>query len=150
MAVTGAFPTVAGDFVSFADATGRENQSLGMEDFESTSLAVVAHRADDAIAIFQQRDDSELHVDVDALVDAVILQRADHFKAGTVANVREARIAMAAEVALKDFPIGRAIEDGAPSFEFADAIGRFLSMELGHAPVVDVLPAAHRVGKMHA
>ena len=33
-------------------------------------------------------------------MNAVILQRADHFQAGAVADVREARIAVSAEIAL--------------------------------------------------
>ena len=91
-----------------------------------------------------------LHVDVDAAMDAVILQRADHLEAGAIADVREARIAMAAEVALQDAAVLRAIEHRAPGFELAHAIGRFLRVQLGHAPVVQVLAAAHRVGEVHA
>ncbi len=82
------------------------------------------------------------------LVDAVVLQRADHFQAGAVADVGEARIAMAAEVALEDAAVGGAVEDGAPGFQLADAGRRFLGVELGHAPVVDVLAAAHGVGEV--
>ena len=85
---------------------------------------------------------------VDALMDAVILQRADHLEAGAVADVGEARIAVAAEVALEDPAVRRPIEHRAPRFELADAVGRFLGVQLGHAPVVDVLAAAHRVGEM--
>ncbi len=90
-----------------------------------------------------------LHVDVDALVDAVILQRADHLEPGAVADVREPRIAVAAEVALEDAPVGRAVEHRAPGLEFAHAVRRFLGVQFGHAPVVDVLAAAHRVGEVH-
>ncbi len=42
----------------------------------------------------------------------------------------------------------RAIEERPPLFEFADAIGRFLGVKLGHAPVVQKLSAAHGVAKM--
>ena len=82
-------------------------------------------------------------------MDAVILQRADQFEPGAIADVRETRIAMAAEVTLKDPSVRRAIEDRAPRFELADAIGRFPRVQFGHAPVVDVLTAAHRVGEVH-
>ena len=88
-------------------------------------------------------------MDVDAAVDAVILQRADHLEAGAIADVREARIAMAAEVALEDPAVLGAIEHRAPGLELADAIGRFLRVQFGHAPVVDVLAAAHGVGEVH-
>src|SRR5687768_1620783 len=56
---------------------------------------------------------------------------------------------MAAEVPLVDPPVRRAIEHRAPGFELADAIGCLPGVDLSHAPVVDVLAAAHRVGEMH-
>jgi hypothetical protein len=46
-------------------------------------------------------------------------------------------------------PVLRAIEDGAPRLELAHAVGRLLGVQLGHAPVVEVLAAAHRVGEVH-
>ena len=79
----------------------------------------------------------------------MVLQRANQLEAGAVADVRQPRIAVAAEVALVDPAVLRAIEHGAPGLELAHAIGRFLRVDLGHPPVVDVLPAAHGVGKMH-
>ena len=57
---------------------------------------------------------------------------------------------MAAEVALQDAAVCRAIEHRAPRFELAHALRRFLGVELGHPPVVQVLAAAHRVGEVHA
>ncbi len=57
---------------------------------------------------------------------------------------------MAAEVPLQNAPVLRAIEDRAPRFQFAHAIRRFLRVQLGHPPIVHVLPAAHRVGEMDA
>ena len=88
------------------------------------------------------------HVDVDALVDAVVLQGADHLQAGAVADVGQPRVAVAAEVALQDAAVLGAVEDGPPGFQLADARRRFLGVQLGHAPVVDVLAAAHGVGEM--
>ena len=75
-------------------------------------------------------------------------KRADHFQAGAVADVREARITVAAEIALENFAVLRAVKHRAPGFEFVDARRRFLRVEFGHAPVVDVLAAAHGVGEM--
>ena len=63
---------------------------------------------------------------VDALMHAVILQRANHFQPGAIADVRQPRIFVAAEISLQNAAIFRAIEDRAPRFEFAHAIGRFL------------------------
>ena len=82
-------------------------------------------------------------------MDAVVLQRANQLEPGAIADVRQTRIAMAAEVALEDPAVIRAIEHRAPGFELADAIRRFLRVQLGHPPVVDVLAAAHRVGEVH-
>ena len=45
-------------------------------------------------------------------------------------------------------PLLGAVEERAPLFEFADAVGRFLGVKLGHAPVVEEFSAAHGVAKM--
>ncbi len=87
-------------------------------------------------------------MDVDALVDAVVLQRADHLQAGAVADVGQPRVLVAAEVALEDAAVCGAVEEGAPRFQLAHAGGRLLGVQLGHAPVVDVLAAAHGVGEV--
>ena len=83
-------------------------------------------------------------------VDAVILQGADHFETGAVADVRQARIAVAAEVALQNAAVLGAIEQRAPGFQFAHAVGRFLGVQFGHAPVIQILAAAHGVGEVDA
>ena len=82
------------------------------------------------------------------VVDAVVLERADHLEAGAVADVGEPRVAVAAEVALEDAPVLRAVEERAPVLELADAVGRLLRVELRHAPVVQELAAAHRVAEV--
>ncbi len=87
---------------------------------------------------------------VDALMDAVILQRADHFEAGAVADVRQPRIPVAAEIALQNAAVAGAVEHRAPGFQFPHALRRFLGVQLRHAPVVQVLPAAHGIGEMDA
>ena len=116
---------------------------------EAAALAVVGQHAGGAPAVENQLDHRVLHVHGDAEIGGVILQRADQLQAGAVADVREARIAVAAEVALVDAAVGRAIEHRAPGLEFADAIRRLLGVNLGHAPVVHVLAAAHGVGEVH-
>ena len=121
MAVAGVFPTVAGDLVRAADAAGRQHHRFGMKQLEAPALAVVPERAHHAAGVHQQRDDGALHVKIDALMDAVILQRADHLEAGAVAHVRQARIAMAAEIALQNVAVLGAIEQRAPGFQFAHA-----------------------------
>ena len=148
--VAGALPAVAGDAVGAPDAAGREHDRLGAKQLEPAALALVAEGPGDAPAIDEQRHDGELHVHVEPAVDAVILERADHLEAGAIADVGEARILVAAEIALQDAAVGRAIEQRAPGLELAHAIGRFPGVELRHPPVVHVLAAAHRVGEVHA
>ena len=87
-------------------------------------------------------------MDVDALMDPVILQRADHLETRAIANVSQSRITMAAEVSLEDSSILRAIEYRSPGFQLAHSSWRFFGVQLGHPPIVHVLPAAHRVGEM--
>ena len=81
-------------------------------------------------------------------MDALILQRTNQLEAGAIADVREPGIPVAAEIALQDLPVSRAIEHRAPCLELADAVRRFLRVQLRHPPVVDVLSAAHRVGEV--
>ena len=81
-------------------------------------------------------------------VDAVLLERADHLEAGAVADVREARILVTAEVALEDAAVLRAIEERAPLLELVDAVGRFHRVELRHAPLIQVAAALHRVAEV--
>ena len=57
---------------------------------------------------------------------------------------------MAAEIALQDAAVLGAVEDRAPGFEFVHAVGRFLGVQFGHAPIVEILAAAHGVGEVDA
>ena len=150
VAIAGVFPAVAGDPVRAAQTTGGHDDGPGAKHLEPPALAVVRDGARDATGVEEQRDDRVLHVHVEAAVDAGVLKRANQLQARAVADVREARIAMAAEVPLEDPAVRCAIPDRAPRFQLANALGRFLRMELGHAPVVEVLPAAHGIGEMHA
>ncbi len=143
------FPTVARDFVGPANAAGGKHDRFCFENSETTALAFVTERADDALVVFEQSENGVLHVNLDALMHAVVLQRPDHLETGAIADVGETRIFMATEISLQNAPVFGAIEDRAPSFQFTHAVGRFLRVQLGHAPLVDVLTAAHRVREMH-
>ena len=149
VAVAGVLPAVAGDLEGAPDAAGGEHDRPGLEHAQVALLAVVAHRARDAAPVQEQLRDRVLHVDLDALVDPVVLERADHLEPGAIADVGEARVAVAAEVTLQDAAVLGAIEDRAPGLELAHAIGRLLGVQLGHPPVVQVLAAAERVGEVH-
>jgi hypothetical protein len=81
-------------------------------------------------------------------VHALVLERADDLEARAVADVREARVRVAAEGALADPAVLRAVEDGAPHLQLADAVGRLLRVVERHAVVRHVLGAAHRVAEV--
>src|SRR5258708_6126071 len=83
-------------------------------------------------------------------MDAMILERTNHLETGTIAHVRKSRIAVTSEVALQNASVGGAVEQCTPRLELVHASGRFLRMNLRHAPTVDVLSAAHRVGEVNA
>ena len=131
------------------DAARRQHDGLGLKHVEAPALAVVGQHACRAAVVEDQLDDRVLHVHGHPLVDGVILQRANQLETRAIADVRQPRIAVAAEVALVDAPVRRAIEDRAPALELAHAIGCFLRVQFGHAPVVHVLAAAHRVREVH-
>ena len=99
-------------------------------------------------SVFQQCQHGAFHVNFHAEVNAVILQGPDHLKSGAVSDVRQARIPVSAEITLQDAAVFGAVEQGAPCLEFANTIRRFLCVQFRHAPVVQILSAAHGVGEM--
>ncbi len=57
-------------------------------------------------------------------------------------------VAVTAEVALGDAAVGGPVEERTPALELVDAVGGLEGMELGHAPVVEHLAAAHGVAEV--
>ncbi len=55
---------------------------------------------------------------------------------------------MPAEVPLQNSSVLGTVEKRAPGFQLAHAFRRFFGVQLRHAPIVEVLPTAHGVGKM--
>src|SRR5438445_1465330 len=135
-AVAGVLPGVRSDAPGFADAAGGDDDGLGFENDEASGLAPIGKGAGDAATVGEKARDGALHVDVNALLDAAVLQGSNHFEAGAVADVAKALEGVAAEGALENITGLRAVEERAPLFEFADAVGGFLGVKLGHAPVV--------------
>src|SRR5438445_12321684 len=126
-----------------AVAAGCEYERLGAKADRASCLTPIRDCACDAIAISEQTDDGAPHEDVDALMDAALLQRANHLEAGAIADVRQPLPRMATECALKNAAVSRAIENRAPAFELADAVRRCLRAKLRHPPVVEELAAFH-------
>src|SRR5437588_10251219 len=126
MSVAGVLPAVACNFVGAANAASREHDCIGTKNFEATTLALVTKRAHDAIAIFQQRKNRVFHINLDALMHAVILQGTNHFEPGAITHVRETWILMPAKISLQNPAVLCPIENRAPGLKLAHAIRRFL------------------------
>src|SRR6266496_3315774 len=150
-AVAGVLPGIGGDLPGLADPAGGQHHRLGAEDHEAPGLAPVAERPGDASRVGEQTDDRALHEHVDAAVaDRAVLEGADHLQTGPVADVRQPGVAVPAEVALEDAAVGGAVEQRAPLLELQHPVGCLLRVELGHAPVVEHLAAAHGVAEVDA
>src|SRR5437868_3520101 len=78
----------------------------------------------------------------------MILESADHLQPRSIAHMGETRIFMSAEISLQDPAVLGAIENGAPCFQFTHSSGRFARVQLGHAPIVHILTAAHGISEM--
>jgi hypothetical protein len=79
---------------------------------------------------------------------AAILQRTDHLKTGAVPHMAQPLEGVAAKRPLQNIAGFGAVKQRAPLLELAHAVRRFLRVELRHPPVVQKLPAAHRVPEM--
>src|ERR1051326_5317469 len=77
VSISGVFPAVAGDFVRPPNPTSREHDCFGTEDLEAPSLTFITKRANHSFSLFQERQNGVLHVDINSLMHAVILQRPD-------------------------------------------------------------------------
>ena len=80
------------------------------------------------MTIFEQFGDCAFHEDVDADRDCALLEGADHFESGAVADVSQPRIAVTAEVALGNLAFLGAVEKRTPALKLPDTVGRFLRM----------------------
>src|SRR3954469_11063535 len=107
-------------------------------ELESSTLTIVAERAGNPIAVLQERNDRAFHVHVDRLMNRVVLERADHLETRAITDVREPRVFMSAEISLQNASVRCAVEHGPPSLELSNAVRRFLRVQLGHPPVVEI------------
>ena len=148
VAVAGVFPGVGGDTPRLARSTGGEDHHRGTEHDEATGLAPVGEHAADLATILQQVDADALHVHIHPLMDAVILQGANQFETGAVADMGQPWVAMATEVSLIDQAGAGAIEDRSPVLQFTHPVGRFLGVDRCHLPLVEKLAASHRVAEV--
>jgi len=110
VSVAGVFPAVARDAECPPNAAGRQHHGLCREHLESPPIAIVSERAGNPVSVLEQRNDRAFHVHIDRLMNSVILERANNFQPGAIAYVREARVFVSAEIALKDPSVGGPVE----------------------------------------
>src|SRR6202171_2046509 len=120
--VAGALPGVRRDLVNAAPTAGRHDHGFGLEGEEAPVNPVVSEGADYAVALFQQPGQRDLHVYLDAELDDAVLQAADHFEPGAIADVAEPAVRMGAEGPLQDATVGRPVEDGPVGLELVNAL----------------------------
>ena len=161
MPVAGVLPRVRRHLVGLADAAGGQHHRRRLEEDEVAALAPVAECARNPVAILDQVGDGAFVEDTDArfvvaeLGLVLLLQRhdlllqcADDLQAGAVADVRETRVGVTAEVALADPAVLGAVEQRTVGLQLPDAVWRFLGVQFGHAPVVQELAATHGVAEV--
>src|SRR5258708_5507123 len=83
-------------------------------------------------------------------MNTAILKGAYHLETSAIANMTKALESMTAKSSLQNLSLAGSIEYRSPLFQLANSIWGLLRMNLGHPPVVQKLPAAHRVPKMRA
>src|SRR6185436_8995114 len=97
------------DFIRLADAARGQHDRFGVKNLEAPAFAIITKRADDTLAVLEQSQNAKLHVHIDAAMDAVVLQGANHLQPGAVADVRKAWITMSAKIALENAAVLGAI-----------------------------------------
>ena len=161
VAVAGVLPGVRGDLERLADPAGGHDHRGRLEQDEVAAFPVIAERTRDRVAVFDQLGDRALGEDLDpGLVvtelgvvfllqrDDLLLHRADQLQAGAVADVRQPGVGVSTEVALADLAVFEAVEQRAVGLQLPNPVGCLFGVQLGHPPVVQELPTAHRVAEV--
>src|SRR6266487_3787731 len=138
--VASVLPTVAGNLVRPSNSASGQHHRFGAKNLEASTFAFVTKCSDHAVAIFEERKNGVLHIDVDALVHAVILQSPNHLQTRAIAHVGQSWIFMPAEMSLQNASVFGAIKYGAPCVKLSNAIRRFFRVHLRHSPLIYVLP----------
>ncbi len=155
-AVAGEGVRVRGGLVDLAEAAGREDDRLRLEDMQFAGLQVVGDNSRRLIdALDLGHDDIQrvvLVVELDAELHAVLEERLQDHVTGAVggvagpANGSLAVVAgVAAEPALVDLALGRAVERQAHVLEVEHGVDRLLRENLGRILVDEVVAALHGV-----
>ena len=150
-AVACVFPTVAGDLEGTSDSAGGQHHCLRLPQLE----AALSRGRIRKLPQFDFRSSSRLST-VHSMWTSIPVWMPWSWsvriisESGAVADVGQPGISVSAEVSLKNPAVCGAIEKRAPCLELADAFRRFFGVQFRHAPVVEILTAAHRIGEMDA
>ena len=143
-------PRIRADFPTTTDTAGSQDNRLGLKDDKAPGFAPITKAAGDVIVIvFENVADRAFHKDIDALMDAAILQR----EGSSPSRCGRRRERAADKCGRRSFAAGcppspGAIEDGPPLLQFTHSVGSFLSMYLRHAPLIEIFAALHGVAKV--
>ena len=149
MTVAGVFPRARANRPTAGDAARGKNDGFRGEGVEVPFDPGVGNASGDAVPLLEQAADRVFHENVNALVDASLLECPNDFEAGGIADVGKPREGVAAEISLVDEVLGGAIKNSTPLFELSYTVWGFFGVELGHAPVGKPLAALHGVVEMH-
>jgi hypothetical protein len=145
MTIACVFPGTGTNAPASCAAASCENDGLCRESVEVTIDTGVGNTASNTIAFFQEMTYGVFHEDVNAFVNASLLECTNDFETSSVTNVRKTWEGVASKVSLIDQEFGCSVEDSTPLFEFSNTIRCFLGMEFSHAPVGKPLASLHSV-----
>ncbi len=161
MTVAGVLPGVRRHLEGLADAAGGHHHRRRLEQDETAAFAPVPERPGDGRAVVEEFGDGAFgeHLDSRLVVaefgvilllqrDDLLLHGADQLQAGSVADMGQPRVGVPAEVALADPAVFGAVEQRAVGLQFPNPIRRLSGVQFSHPPVVQELPAPHRVAEM--
>ena len=148
-AVAGAGHRVRGDLEDAAEAAGGQEHALGVE---GVDLAGLQLQRDDAAAAAVVGEEDVEHVElveeVDVVLDALLVERLDDHVAGAVGGVAGAPdrafaevASVAAEPALVDPAVGRAVERKPHVLEFEHGVDRLAGEDFGRVLIDEVVAA---------
>jgi hypothetical protein len=118
VAICGVFPTVGGNLPAAANSACRQYDRLAFENNKPATFPLVPKAPGDLVSLGQKPANRAFHVDVNALVNSAVLERAYHLETRTIANMRQPGIGMATKIPLHDPTLAGTIENGSPLFKF--------------------------------
>ena len=73
VAIAGSFPRIARNFERPSHAARSKHQCFAFENAKAPMFPLISQTTNNAVAVLEQGNDCDLHIDLDALMDAVVL-----------------------------------------------------------------------------